>query len=129
MKRTDEINEAILAEHGWEIECYSPFEIRTKDGSFASGEAAHIVLEYLRPRDCNPRKILQNLDVDDVEYMSKFHILSNIINSHRIYESDNSIVIPAKMHVWCESVGFTTKVQTEDDCTWWSLIDLDKITK
>lgn len=33
---------------GWIIECESPFEIRTKDGSFASGEAAYIVLDYLR---------------------------------------------------------------------------------
>lgn len=34
----------LLEDNGWEVECQSPFEIRTKDGSFASGEAAHIVL-------------------------------------------------------------------------------------
>lgn len=37
-----------LEENGWEVECQSPFEIRTKDGSFASGEAAMIVLEHLK---------------------------------------------------------------------------------
>lgn len=33
-----EIQEKLLATAGWEVECQSPFEIRTKDGSFASGE-------------------------------------------------------------------------------------------
>lgn len=35
--------EKILERFGWEIECNSPLEIRHKDGSFASGQAAHIV--------------------------------------------------------------------------------------
>lgn len=38
----------LLEDNNWEVECQSPFEIRTKDGSFASGEAAYIILEYLR---------------------------------------------------------------------------------
>jgi hypothetical protein len=126
MSKYDEISAAILAANGWEIVCYSPFEIQTKDGSFASGEAAHIVLEYLRPDECNPRRILHDLDIEDIQYMAKLHILVSVLNAH---SSDKSMVIPATMHEWCESVGFTTKVQTEDDCTWWSLIDLDKITK
>lgn len=45
MKRLTE--EELLKKHGWEIECKSPFEIRTIDGSFASGQAANIVVEYL----------------------------------------------------------------------------------
>ena len=39
---------ALLEANGWEVECQSPFEIRTKDGSFASGEAANIVLNDLK---------------------------------------------------------------------------------
>jgi len=39
---------ALLEANGWEVECHSPFEIRTKDGSFASGEAAEIVLANLK---------------------------------------------------------------------------------
>jgi len=38
----------LLEDNGWEVECHSPFEIRTKDGSFASGEAAYIVLGNLK---------------------------------------------------------------------------------
>ena len=41
-------DEILLRTNGWEIECSSPLEIRTKDGSFASGEAAHMVLDALR---------------------------------------------------------------------------------
>lgn len=39
---------ALLNDNGWIIECESPFEISTKDGSFASGEAARIVLSNLK---------------------------------------------------------------------------------
>lgn len=45
MKKTDI---ELLESNGWEVECESPFEIRTKDGSFASGQAAIIVLSQLR---------------------------------------------------------------------------------
>jgi hypothetical protein len=41
-------DEDILLEGGWTIECFSPFEIRHEDGSFASGQAAQIVLDYLK---------------------------------------------------------------------------------
>ena len=39
--------EKLLEKHGWVVECYSPFEIRHPDGSFASGQAADIVLHAL----------------------------------------------------------------------------------
>lgn len=41
-------DETILEHHGWTMECESPFEIRHEDGSFASGQAAEIVLEWCR---------------------------------------------------------------------------------
>jgi len=37
----------LLEKCGWEIECESPFEIRHEDGSFATQQAAHMVLECL----------------------------------------------------------------------------------
>lgn len=37
-----------LEKHGWVVECESPFEISTPDGSSASGEAAYIVLNDLK---------------------------------------------------------------------------------
>lgn len=38
----------LLEANGWEVECLSPFEIRHEDGSFATLNAAKIVLENLR---------------------------------------------------------------------------------
>jgi hypothetical protein len=32
---------------GWEIECKSPLEIRHEDGSFATGQAAQIILNSM----------------------------------------------------------------------------------
>ena len=55
-----EDNYRILEENGWEVECESPFKIRTKDGSFASGEAANIVLSIL--------KYERDSEVDKFEY-------------------------------------------------------------
>lgn len=33
-----------LESNGWVVECYSPFEMRHEDGSFASGQAAEMVM-------------------------------------------------------------------------------------
>lgn len=46
---TDE--EAILLKNGWTIECWSPFEIRHQDGSFATQIAARTILEALKRGD------------------------------------------------------------------------------
>lgn len=51
MKKSDEI---YLVSNGWTVECESPFEISTQDGSFASGEGAYIVLEYLKTETVKP---------------------------------------------------------------------------
>ena len=40
-------NYTLLERHGWEVECESPFEIRHEDGSFATKQAATIVLSAL----------------------------------------------------------------------------------
>ena len=42
---------SILEMNGWLVESEHPFEISHEDGSFASGEAAHIVLNYLKDID------------------------------------------------------------------------------
>jgi len=44
-------DEEILKEHDWEMECESPLEIRHKDGSFASGSAAILVIADIRYGD------------------------------------------------------------------------------
>lgn len=38
----------LFEKYGWTVECESPLEVRTDDGSFATMEAAHILLDYLR---------------------------------------------------------------------------------
>ena len=44
----DREDKEILTKNGWEVECESPFEIRHEDGSFATQQAAWIVLQDLR---------------------------------------------------------------------------------
>lgn len=41
-------DEALLNLHGWTVECKSPFEIRHEDGSFATLQAADVVLADIR---------------------------------------------------------------------------------
>lgn len=41
-------DEELLQQNGWTIVCYSPFEIQHEDGSFASLNAAQIVLDSLK---------------------------------------------------------------------------------
>lgn len=43
--------EKLLEKYGWTIECESPFEIRHEDGSFASNQAAYMVVEQLKIDD------------------------------------------------------------------------------
>jgi len=38
----------ILERNGWSVDCESPFEISHEDGSTATGQAAYIVIGYLK---------------------------------------------------------------------------------
>jgi len=38
----------LLTDNDWEVECESPLEIRDPDGNFATGLAAHYVIDALR---------------------------------------------------------------------------------
>lgn len=44
-------DEELLNKNGWEIECQSPFEIRHKNGSFATMDAAYIIVSKLKMND------------------------------------------------------------------------------
>lgn len=49
--------EALLHEHGWDMECYSPLEIRSKDGEhFATNRAAEIVIEYFKRESLHEKR-------------------------------------------------------------------------
>ncbi len=45
------IDERILEGSGWTLECESPLEIRHDDGSFASGQAARIIIDMIAEED------------------------------------------------------------------------------
>ena len=114
-------DEAILMVNGWNVTCYSPFEIQTKDGSFASGEAAYIVLEYLRPKNVDPKYLLSNLDPNDKQYFNKLNILHTLI----CHPGVNS-AIETSMRDWCEGVGLKTTLNGEGDTTWWTVQEKQK---
>ena len=47
----------ILEQEGWSMDCESPLELSHEDGSFASGQAAQIVIDSLKKgRKRNERK-------------------------------------------------------------------------
>jgi hypothetical protein len=41
-------DERLIEARGWIVECYSPLEIRHEDGSFASLNAAEILVMWLK---------------------------------------------------------------------------------
>jgi hypothetical protein len=41
----------LLKQYGWQVECESPFEIRHEDGSFATLNAAEIILSFIKDED------------------------------------------------------------------------------
>jgi len=51
------VDEQLLEKHGWTLECESPFEIRHEDGSFATGQAADIVLLALKEGWCDDDQV------------------------------------------------------------------------
>lgn len=60
----------ILEKSGWIVECQSPFEIRHEDGSFATLNAAEIVLDEVRREHealTNSIKALEELNAIDLQ--------------------------------------------------------------
>lgn len=106
---------AILENDGWEIECESPFEISNDETeSFATNEAAYAVLESLRPKDLDPRRVLWQLEPDVEHYMEKLVLLySLIIDPNRWY------VVSLKITTWCTAQGFKLDHRCEDKASWW----------
>ncbi len=54
-----EKDELMMNRHGWTIECKSPFEIRHEDGSFASGQAARIIVDHVRSEDDGEDELIE----------------------------------------------------------------------
>jgi hypothetical protein len=52
----------LLESFGWDVECKLPFEIKHTDGSFASGQAATIVLMAAKAGWFDPDQFLRHSD-------------------------------------------------------------------
>lgn len=72
-------NKDLLKENGWEIECESPFEIRHEDGSFASMNAAYIIVEELRLSDVMSSVLLIK-DAYKAELINKDMFITKMID-------------------------------------------------
>lgn len=55
------MNKNLLQRNGWTIECESPFEIRHSDGSFATGQAANIIMQTFIEEQTIPFQRLDRL--------------------------------------------------------------------
>lgn len=62
--------EELLKRFGWELECKSPFEIRHEDGSFATANAARIVLQTCEEEVAEEDEDQKEIDVA-VRFMRK----------------------------------------------------------
>ena len=50
--------EQLLEKEGWTVQCYSPLEIEHENGSFASLNAAEMVIQYLRDQEAEARAFI-----------------------------------------------------------------------
>ena len=98
-----ESDKDVLEEAGWSIECESPLEIRTKDGSFATQEAAFIVLSDLRQEFSKKDKyIIINLE--------NLEVFKNIDGSIKYFDSEIDAGITCGMYelenVWISKLVY-----------------------
>ena len=63
--------EKLLSRFGWQVECYSPFEIRHEDGSFATLNAAWMIVDSLRKEESD---ILADVAYQQVVVVPSIHI-------------------------------------------------------
>jgi hypothetical protein len=77
--------EPILSRNGWTIECESPLEIRSEDGSFASGFAANIVIDQILKDSLDAYEflqediahVIQGFEEENQKYISCFIVVHN----------------------------------------------------
>jgi hypothetical protein len=90
----NEHDERLLEKYGWNVICYSPFEIETKDGSFASGEAAQYVLDSIRKEEKeNVNKIIKDRSKQHIEKQMTFDKVDTLINALEVIANGNPVSI------------------------------------
>lgn len=72
-------NELILEKNGWVIESYSPLEIRHSDGSFASEQAARIVIAKLTENEEEDRLLSETLNSIERSLIEKALVENNYV--------------------------------------------------
>lgn len=86
----------LLEDNGWVMECYSPFELRHEDGSFATGKAADLVLESLKDEDSRRQKCIKEIaetidkDIDkkyDLGYIGPMSIRELVSMFYKTFEN------------------------------------------
>lgn len=93
----DKKTEARLTLEGWEVECEHPLELRHADGSFASGQAAHLVIEHLQDSsDFSPDSTDKKLKFLQSELCEINELVQNLIQrciagSKKLSEGDDSL--------------------------------------
>lgn len=79
----------MLEDDGWVVECESPFELRHSDGSFATGQAAYIVLNSLKDK-CDVILGVVHLIIDAYNHglISKNKFVTEIIKAVKTDEDE-----------------------------------------
>lgn len=89
--------EARLTLEGWEVECEHPLELRHEDGSFASGQAARLVIEYLQesnefsPISTHKKLKLLQSELCEINELVQRLIQRCIEGSKNLSEGDDSL--------------------------------------
>jgi hypothetical protein len=83
----------LLEKHGWTVECQLPFEISHEDGSFATLNAAQMVLRFVREEDAaggDEQKCSDPADVVDavITRLTKEPELDKVIQSMSVSAYD-----------------------------------------
>lgn len=63
----------------------------------------------------NPRKVLQDLDIEDPLYKEKLIVLKDLI-----FQPNVGHIIPDHLIVWAKGVGFNVEGICESRTSWWS---------
>jgi hypothetical protein len=99
----------LLEQNGWEIECESPLEIRTKDGSFASGEAALRVVHSLSIEQESEDSVLTNVATIIVNARKK-------VVTNRLLTYDDVLMLADIPRNQSPSVTYHNAVSDRDGC-------------
>lgn len=119
----NEQDEKLLEKYGWTVECYSPFEIRTKDGSFARDEASQYVLDGIRMEnyydELNQKDFINDKILDSIYYS----IISEGGDGDAIWLSKHTSLNDIKILLdkYNTSNNIDWNIEEKDNCLLWGI--------